>query len=84
MMRRTNQQRSLPTWVKDAYEVLTSYIDGHQEGISREHAYTLLRDQDDLGFDAPTSDVEYAVKRLLLRGYLYEVDGDLFVTIPDH
>ena len=82
-MRRTNQ-RSLPTWVEEAYEVLASHIDGHQEGISREHAYTLLRDQDGLRFDAPTSDVKYTVKQLLLRGYLYEVDGELFVMIPDH
>jgi hypothetical protein len=30
--------------------------------------------------DFNTDDAEYAVERLLNRGYLYQVDGELFVT----
>lgn len=71
----------LADWIIDAYEMIASEI-GAQEDDQRfdtERAHDLLVAE---GHDR--MDAEYAIQRLLDRGYLYSVEGDLFVTEPDH
>lgn len=69
---------SLPSWIEDAYTVLESHFDDPREEITRERAHELLLDEDD--FEDEPADAEYAVKRLLERGWLYEVKGELRIT----
>ncbi|SEP03219.1 hypothetical protein SAMN04487948_11176 [Halogranum amylolyticum] len=66
--------RSLGPLSGDAYELLLTAIES-SEGLAFEEALGHLREE---GFSE--GDAEYALERLLLRGYLYEVDGKLFVT----
>ncbi|QLC35533.1 hypothetical protein EFA46_014950 (plasmid) [Halarchaeum sp. CBA1220] len=68
----------LPEWVQEAYQILHDAADGAQSDFSYEEAYTLLDEADT--FSAEHSDSEYAVERLLNRGYLYEANGTLRVT----
>lgn len=80
----------LPKWVTDAYTVLSAHIaesdadidDGHRRvpAINRERAIDVLYASDELTFER--ADAEYAIKRLIERGYLYEVDAELRVTTP--
>ncbi|GGM76981.1 hypothetical protein GCM10009017_28400 [Halarchaeum rubridurum] len=69
---------SLPDWVQEAYEILVDAADSPESEFSYEEAYALLNESDT--FSAEHSDSEYAVKRLLNRGYLYEADGTLRIT----
>lgn len=75
-------ERSLPDWIVTAYDVLEADISERDGGLSVEEAQTSLLEAtaDELGLNP--ADAEYAIQRLLDRGYLYEVDGDLFVTEP--
>ncbi|SEO19267.1 hypothetical protein SAMN04487948_1018 [Halogranum amylolyticum] len=66
--------RSLGPLSGDAYEILLTAIEP-SEGIAPEKALGNLREE---GFS--DGDAEFAIERLLLRGYLYEVDGELFIT----
>lgn len=78
----------LPEWVLDTYAVLTDVV-SQQEGsendrrvpaIDRDEATDLLLATDEFQLDQ--RDVDHAVTRLLERGYLYEVEGELRVTTP--
>jgi hypothetical protein len=71
----------MPEWIEQAYEILVSHIADTEEGISRERAQELLLAHDDFSEDA--ADAEYAIKRLLSRGWLYEVEGELRITDRD-
>lgn len=75
-MGRTDNRRVTPM-AEDAYEVLRQNIQS-SDGIVRADASELLQDD---GFS--DDDAEYAIQQLLRRGYLYEVDGSLFVTEPE-
>jgi hypothetical protein len=66
--------RSLGPLSGDAYEILLTAIEP-SEGTASEEALGNLREE---GFSE--GDAEYAIERLLLQGYLYEVDGELFIT----
>lgn len=66
--------RSLGPISGDAYEVLLTAI-VPSEGLPSEDALSHLRKE---GFSE--DDANYAIGHLLLRGYLYETDGKLFVT----
>jgi len=66
--------RPLGSLAEDAYDRLCEAIDP-AEGITVDDARAQLREAD---FSADEAD--YALDRLLNRGYLYEVDGRLFVT----
>ncbi|GGL41574.1 hypothetical protein GCM10009037_26440 [Halarchaeum grantii] len=68
----------LPEWVQEAYQILRDAADGSQSDFTYEEAYALLEEDDT--FSAEHSDSEYAVERLLNRGYLYEANGTLRVT----
>lgn len=78
----------LPKWITDAYTVLATYItdsntDGSQDQIAeinRERAVDVLCTSNKLALEP--ADAEHAIKRLLERGYLYQVDTDLRVTTP--
>ncbi|ADB63539.1 hypothetical protein Htur_4767 (plasmid) [Haloterrigena turkmenica DSM 5511] len=78
----------LPDWVTDAYTALETDItenaaDSSQSGmpaISRGQAVDVLCADEDLALEP--DDAEYALTRLLNRGYFYAVDDELRVTIP--
>lgn len=76
----SDPRRPLPDWVQEAYQILRDAAASAQSGFSYEEAYALLDEAD--AFSAEHSDSEYAVERLLNRGYLYEADGELRVTEP--
>jgi hypothetical protein len=56
-------------------------IRDHEDGISRDDAVTILVSNDDLALEV--SESKFAIEQLLDRGYLYEVEGVLFVTDVD-
>lgn len=66
----------LTEWLGDAFEVLAPAIK-RKSGLTPEEAHDHLQAA---GFTK--EDAKYAIKRLHKRGYLYEVDGQLFVTEP--
>lgn len=78
----------LPGWVTDGYTVLETHIaetaaDSSQSGvpaISRDQAVDVLCTDDELALEP--DDAEYALTRLLNRGYFYAVDDELRVTMP--
>lgn len=78
----------LPEWITDAYTVLSARItdsetsdsQGQIPAISREQAVDVLCASDELELNP--ADAEHAIKRLIERGYLYEVDTELRVTTP--
>jgi hypothetical protein len=73
--------RRLPDWVEDAYDLLVAQIRDREDGISRDDAVTILANNDDLALEV--SESKFAIEQLLDRGYLYEVEGVLFVTDAD-
>jgi hypothetical protein len=77
----TNEPRTLPDWIEDAYEILAPEIEDGEGGLSQEQAHDRLLTHDT--FPSEPADAEYAVERLLDSGWFYEVDGSLRVTDPD-
>jgi len=69
-----SDDRPLGAIAEDAYEILVETVDP-EDGMPREEAHAEL-----LEGDFVDSDAEYALDRLLSRGYLYAVNGQLFVT----
>jgi len=67
-------ERPLGAVAESAYEVLLETVDP-ENGIQRSGAHERL-----LEADFAEGDAEYAIDRLLSRGYLYAVNGQLFVT----
>jgi len=69
---------SLPEWVLDAYETLeTAYVSNTDE-LSRTTAHELLLSKAEHIED--DGDAAYVLDRLLNRGWLYEVNGQLRKT----
>ena len=68
----------LPDWILAVYRQLAGQIRTRDGGLPMEEAKTLLITE-----ESDQADVEYALQRLLDRGYLYQVEGELFVTLPD-
>ncbi len=76
-MRRTDQP-SLPQWIQNAYESLETAYASDADELSREAAHELLlTEAEQIETDA---DAIYVLDRLLERGWLYEVDGQLRKT----
>jgi hypothetical protein len=79
-----NPRPPLPSWITDAYEVLSARIvdsSADHDGvpsIDRERAVAVLTGVEELALERV--DAEHAITRLLERGYLYEVDDELRVT----
>jgi hypothetical protein len=71
----------MPEWIQRAYEILVSHTAETTDGIPRARAEELLVAHEDFSEDA--ADAEYAIDRLLSRGWLYEVDGELRITDRD-
>ena len=69
-----SDDRPLGAIAEDAYDILVEAVDP-EDGMPREEAHAEL-----LKGDFVDSDAEYALDRLLSRGYLYAVEGQLFVT----
>lgn len=76
-----NDRPPLPEWIQNAYEIIVAHVDDPDEGLPRERARAILLAQDELADDP--EDIEYAIDRLLGRGWFYEVQDDLKVTDPD-
>jgi hypothetical protein len=74
----SNEPRSLPDWLQEAYEILVAETADHTEGFSHDRAHDLLLAHE--AFPNEPADAEYAIERLLNFGWLYEVDGDLRIT----
>lgn len=70
----------MPEWIQRAYEILVSYA-ADTTGVPRARAQELLVAHEEFSEDA--ADAEYAIDRLLSRGWLYEVDGELRITDRD-
>ncbi|QLG51023.1 hypothetical protein [Natrinema halophilum] len=78
----------LPEWITDAYAILSDYTtDTDSEkreytvpSIERERAIEILRSADELALEP--EDADHAITRLIERGYFYEVDNELRVTLP--
>lgn len=78
----------LPEWMTDAYTVLSAHITDADTGnsqdqvpaISREQAVDVLCASEKVTLES--ADAEHTIKRLLERGYLYQVDTELRVTTP--
>jgi len=75
-------ERSLPDWIVTAFDALQAEISERDGAVSVEHGPALLREATTEELGLHPGDAEYAIQRLLDRGYLYEVDGQLFVTEP--
>ncbi|ADB63597.1 hypothetical protein Htur_4836 (plasmid) [Haloterrigena turkmenica DSM 5511] len=78
----------LSEWITDAYAVLSTHIidsnsrtcHGQVPAIRRGQAVDLLCASETLELER--ADTEHAIKRLIDRGYLYQVDTELRVTTP--
>nr|WP_226008362.1 hypothetical protein [Natrinema salinisoli] len=76
----------LPEWILDAYDILCTHSfnsaeAGAVQSVSREKAIDVLCSTDDVALES--EDATHALSRLIERGYLYEVDGELRVTMPE-
>jgi hypothetical protein len=69
-----DDERPLGGVAESAYETLLAAIDAG-EGIPTEEAHARLLED-----DFPEEDAEFAIQRLINRGYLYRVEGNLYVT----
>jgi hypothetical protein len=72
-----NPRTPLSATAKEALEILEDPIKGHGEnGYPQDDAHQFLADYE--AFSQKRA--ERAIHQLLMRGYLYEVEGQLFVT----
>ena len=72
-----NPRTPLSATAEEALELLTDRIYDHGEkGWPREDAHRFLVDHETFS----QKRAERAIHQLLMRGYLYEVEGQLFVT----
>lgn len=79
----TGDGRPLPEWIESAYAVLEAHLSEREEdGVSRAEAHDILSNALSEEPELDPADAEYALQRLIDRGYLYEVAGEVFVTEP--
>ncbi|MGQ3414498.1 hypothetical protein ACT4ML_19945 [Natrinema sp. LN54] len=79
----TDPRPPLPEWIVDVYDVLCDScfnpVDEEDvQSVPREEALTVLLNNSDLSLEP--EDADHALTRLLERGYVYSVDGELRVT----
>ena len=80
----TDPRPPLPEWILESYELIRSHAceSDHREGdirsIDYEDAINVLDTNPELELER--EDAEYALTRLLDRGYFYKVDDQLRVT----
>ncbi|WP_317175802.1 hypothetical protein [Halomontanus rarus] len=76
----------LPEWILEAYDLLATHATDvedscNTQAITRENAVDVLITTEDLTLEP--EDTDYVLRRLLERGYFYEVDDELRVTPRD-
>ncbi|WP_276256505.1 hypothetical protein [Halomontanus rarus] len=76
----------LPEWILEAYDILTTHAtdvedDCNTQAITRDNAVDILLTTDELTLEP--EDTDYVLRRLLERGYFYEVNDELRVTPTD-
>jgi len=76
-MRRTDQP-SRPQWIQNAYESLETTYASDTEELSREAVHEVLLTE--ANHIETEDEATYVLDRLLERGWLYEVDGQLRKT----
>ena len=75
---RPTDQPSLPQWILNAYESLETTYASDTEELSREAVHeVLLTEAEQIETE---EEATYVLDRLLERGWLYEVDGQLRKT----
>lgn len=72
-----NNDSRLPDWVIDAYEAIEPHF-AEKNGLAHDEVLEIIV-EDAETVDSPT-DAEYAIERLLQRGWLYEVQDKLRKT----
>jgi hypothetical protein len=72
-------QPSLPGWIEDAYQPIERYLleNTDQSSVTRHRATQLISESNP---DLVSSDIDQVLDYLLNHGWLYKVDGRLFVT----
>lgn len=73
-----DERPPLPDWILEVYRNLKSHICRGDNGLAKEKAMALIVTEEIVETDA-----EYALQRLIDRGYLYLVDDELYVTDSD-
>ncbi len=70
---------SLPGWIEDAYFPLERYLckQSDRESFTHHQATELIAEANP---DFGDADINHALDYLLNRGWLYEVDDQLFIT----
>ena len=87
MARVTDPRPPLPEWILECYDRLCTQACRPSAGedsvplINYDDATAILAADAELALEQ--RDVEYALTRLLERGYFYEVEDELRVTSPD-
>ncbi|WP_317175946.1 hypothetical protein [Halomontanus rarus] len=81
----TDPRPPLPEWILDTFDVLAAHAtdveDCNTQAITRDDAIDVLLTADELTLEP--EDTDYVLRRLLERGYLYEVNDELRVTPTD-
>ncbi|ELY41580.1 hypothetical protein [Natronorubrum sulfidifaciens] len=83
----TDPRPPLPEWILKCYDLLCSHTSQPDRGkdavqvIEYDDATDTLLSDSELALEQ--RDVEYALTRLLERGYFYEVEDELRVTSPE-
>jgi len=69
----------LPSWIQDAYLPLERYLceQPTQDSVTHSQATDLI---DEANPDFGDADIDHALEYLLNRGWLYQVDDQLFIT----
>lgn len=73
-----SDRQGLPEWLQEAYEIIVDNVNEPAEGIPRERAIEVLLAHED--FPDETADADYAIERLRLRGWVYELGSDIRIT----
>ncbi len=87
MAGRTDPRPPLPDWILECYDCLRPVMCDREEehvdvrAIERDEAVELLLT--DCEEPLEPDDVTYALERLFNRGYIYQVDSELRLTVPD-
>ena len=77
----SDDSRSVPDWIEEAYEIVVAHAEESDEPLTRERAHETLLGHGD--FPEETADAEYAIEQLLNYGWFYEVEGELRITDPE-
>ncbi|ODR80301.1 hypothetical protein BG842_20000 [Haladaptatus sp. W1] len=71
----SNRQSPLTPLAQESLDALASELPSERE-LTYEHAYAILKEQEDL--EQPAA--EDIIERLYMRGHIYEVEGKIRLT----